>query len=185
MLFRSQLDTAETLNIPLHEDYDIDNIASTIINISSEYDNMKTVVNTMRYNNHTHESQQSDKRFQQRRSDHQRGFQQRRQHQRKFSKTQCYACKSFGHGINHCTLLPKVLAILQFHKKNGDKCEKILTQHIANNTVNAKRTFIRTLINMEVLPHAEDSDAYLSEDIIVNTVMDNDINDGDCNSHSE
>ena len=180
-----QLDTAETLNIPLHEDYDIDNIASTIINISSEYDNMKTVVNTMRYNNHTHESQQSDKRFQQRRSDHQRGFQQRRQHQRKFSKTQCYACKSFGHGINHCTLLPKVLAILQFHKKNGDKCEKILTQHIANNTVNAKRTFIRTLMNMEVLPHAEDSDAYLSEDIIVYTAMDNDINDGDCNSHSE
>ena len=180
-----QIDTAETLNIPLHEDYDIDNIASTIINISSEYDNLKTVVNTMKNNNYGNDSHTSDKRFHQRRNNHHRTFNQRRQQPRKFSKTQCFACKSFGHGISHCTLLPKVLAILQFHRKNGDKCEKILAQHIANNTVNAKRTFIRTLMNMEILPPTEDSDAYLSDDIIVHTIMENDIDDGDCNSQSE
>ena len=43
-----QLDTFETLKVPLTEDYDIDNMASTIINISSEYENTKTVVNTKR-----------------------------------------------------------------------------------------------------------------------------------------
>ena len=43
-----QLDTAETLNSTLHEDYDIDNIASTLINITGEYDNTRAIVNTMR-----------------------------------------------------------------------------------------------------------------------------------------
>ena len=42
-----QLDTFESLKVPLTEDYDIDNIASTIINISSEYDNNKAIVNVM------------------------------------------------------------------------------------------------------------------------------------------
>ena len=180
-----QLDTAETLDIPLHEDYDIDNIASTIINISSEYDNLKTVVNTMKHNNYNQDLQQQDRRFPHRKQDHHRNFNQRRSQPRKFSKTQCYVCKSFRHGINHCSLLPKILAILQFQKKNGDKCEKILKQHVANNTVNAKRTFIRTLMNMEVLPPGEDSDAYLSDDIIVNIAVNNNINEADCDSQSE
>ena len=42
-----QLDTIETLDVPLHEDYNIEHIASTIINISREYENTKMIVNTM------------------------------------------------------------------------------------------------------------------------------------------
>ena len=40
-------------------------------------------------------------------------------------------------------------------------------------------------MNMEILPSTEDSDAYLSDNIIVHTFMDNDIDDRDCNSQSE
>ena len=42
-----QLDTFESLQVPLTEDNDIDNIASTIINISSDYDNNETIVNVI------------------------------------------------------------------------------------------------------------------------------------------
>ena len=98
-----QLDTVETLNVNLHKDYIIDNIASTIIN----------------------------------------------------------TCKQFGHGITHCTLLPKVLAIMQFQRRNSDKCNHVLKRHTMNNTVNSKQTFVRTLMNMESIPQDDASNAYL------------------------
>ena len=107
-----QLDTVETLNVALHEDYTINNIASTIINISGEYDNNTTVINTMQQSSQSPHSMQSDKRFAPK-YDNNRTFNPKRQN-RRFTKTQCHACKQFGHGIFQCTLLPRVLAILQF-----------------------------------------------------------------------
>ena len=47
-----QMDTFESLKVPLTEDYVIDNIAITIINVSNAYKNTITVVNTMRNNYH-------------------------------------------------------------------------------------------------------------------------------------
>ena len=179
-----QLDTVETLNVELHEDYNIDNIASTIINISGEYDNNRTVVNTMQQNNFTYPHLSKDKQQMTRFHDT-KSFQSKRQPQRRFMKVQCHACKQFGHGLPQCTLLPKVLAILQFHRRNNDKCTQILKQHITNNTINSKRTFVRTLMNMDIIPHDDDSDAYLHNDIIVNAIMDNDVDDNDINSQSE
>ena len=103
----------------------------------------------------------------------------------KYDKAQCFACKQFGHTVTHCRLLPKVLAIMQFKTKHNDKCDMILRQHIRNNTVDSKRIFVRTLQNMNVLSHSEDSDSYLANDMIVNTMTDNGIDNNDFNSDEE
>ena len=180
-----QLDTFESLKVPLTEDYDINNIASTIINISGEYENTKTIVNTMRqnypnaqahkpsYRNHRNIPPPSNTRSTPKfRSE-------------KFDKAQCFACKQFGHTVTHCRLLPKVLAILQFKQKYGDKCDTILRQHICNNTVESKRVFVRTLQNMNILSHADDSDTYLDNDLIIHTLTGNGIEHSDFLSDNE
>ncbi len=76
-------------------------------------------------------------------------------------------------------MLPKVLAIVQFSKKNTDKCDQILRQHIQNNSVESKKTFVRTLQGMNVLPIDGDSDTYMDDDVIINTVVDNAIQPDD------
>ena len=179
-----QLDTIETLNVPLHEDYDIENIASTIINISGEYENTKTIVNTM--NNSTPRYQQRKYYYHNsnRQNDTFRAPTQRCRSD-KFDKSQCYACKSFGHTVTHCKLLPRVLAVIQFKSKYSDKCTAILNQHIRNNTVDSKRTFVRTLQNMEILSIDDDCDEYLDHDIIINTITDNGFHDRDFLSDDE
>ena len=183
-----QLDTFESLKVPLTEDYNIDNIASTIINISSEYDNTKTVVNTMRRDFHrtsSHQNQNSSSTYnkQPRKDFNSRSTQAYRKD--KYDKAQCFACKQFGHTVTHCRLLPKVLAIMQFHRKHDDKCDMILRQHIRNNTVDSKRVFVRTLQNMNILSQTDDSDSYLETDMIVNTMTDNGVDHHDFNSDEE
>ena len=75
--------------------------------------------------------------------------------------------------------------VLQFQCRNADKCTQVLKQHEMNNIVNSKRTFVRTLMNMDIIPNDDDLDTYLQDDIIVNAIMDNDVNDNDIQSHSE
>ena len=170
---RHQIDTAEALNIPLHEDYDIENIASTIINMSGEYDNTKTIVRTMQRRQTRHHNDSTHK--PQKVFDHGK----RTQTSTRFSKTQCHACKKFGHTVQHCTLLPLVLAIWKFRSANTEKCENILKRHVANNTVHSKKTFIRVLKNMQVISEDMDSDDYMDNDVIINTLLENDIIDSD------
>ena len=78
-----------------------------------------------------------------------------------------------SHIVTHCPLLPRVLAIINFAKKNGDKCEYLLKQYAQTNSVDSKKTFVRLLQEMTVLPPDDESDNYMDEDIIINTVMDN------------
>ena len=168
-----QIDTAEALNVSLHEDYDIENIASTVININNEYSNTKPVVRTMHrwQSQHRPDSQPpKHKRFDTGKAPRSNP---------RFSKTQCHACKKFGHTVQHCTLLPLVLAIWKFRSSNTTQCENILKQHVSNNTVNSKKTFIRVLKNMEVLADKMDSDDYMDNNIIINTLLENDIVDSD------
>ena len=179
-----QLDTIETLNVPLHEDYDIENIASTIINISGEYDNTKTIVNTMNPSTQRYHHRKQFPYNPNRKSDNFRTPNQKYRSE-KFDKSQCYACKSFGHTVTHCKLLPRVLAVMQFKSKYSDKCHTILNQHIRNNTVDSKRTFVKTLQNMEILSIDDDCDAYLEHDIIINTITDNGFVDRDFLSDDE
>ena len=75
--------------------------------------------------------------------------------------------------MTHCNILPRVLAIINFAKKNGEKCEYILKQHTQNNSIDSKKTFVRVLQEMEVLAQDGNSDTYMDEDIIINTMIDN------------
>ena len=179
-----QLDTFESLKVPLTEDYDIDNMASTIINISSEYNNTKTVVNAMR-NNYYQQSQKQMSTTSYNRYNHNKQRQNQKFRSDKFDKAQCFACKQFGHTVTHCRLLPKVLAIMQFKSKHNEKCDTILRQHIRNNTVESKRIFVRTLQNMNILSQDDDSDTYLENDMIVHTLTDNGIEHNDLQSDEE
>ena len=65
---RHQLDTVHTMNVQLHDDYTIENITSTIIYITNEYDQNKTVVRkTRQYNNkNSYKPSSSQDRYQQR-----------------------------------------------------------------------------------------------------------------------
>ena len=181
-----QLDTAESLNVPLNEDYDIENIASTIINISGEYDNTKAIVNTMRNQKYPQTPRNYFNQHQQHKSfANNRSSKYPRVKTEKFDPIQCFACKAFGHTVTHCRLLPRVLAILHFNSKHSDKCSTILKQHIRNNTVDSKRVFVRTLQNMEILSVDDDSDTYLEHDIIVNTLTDNGYDNTDFQSDNE
>ena len=175
-----QLDTVESLNVPLNEDYDIENIASTIINISGEYLNTKAVINTM--NDHFKHRKPS---YQPKRHYTEKQMPVQRSKNDKVDKTQCYACKLFGHTVTHCRLLPKVLAILQFKEKHTDKCSTILKQHIRNNTIESKRIFVRTLQNMEIISTDEDFDTLMHHDFIVNPITDNGFDDTDFQSDME
>ena len=167
---QNQLDTTEIMKIDVPEDFTLDNIASTILNIHSEYDNDATVIRMARTGGYRPSRQVNTFPRQSRNS--QKSNENPRH---KFSKTQCHACKQFGHVVTHCRHLPVVLAILQFKSKNEEQCTKVLQQHIANNTVSSKRTFVRALQMAQVLPDNDDSDFLLDDDIIINTLQDNDI----------
>ena len=103
----------------------------------------------------------------------------------KFDMSQCFSCKQFGHTLTHCRLLPRVLAIMQFHSKHVVKCNKILKQYIHSNTIDSKRVFVRTLQNINFLPHTYFSDSYLENDMIVHTLTDNGFEHNDFNSEEE
>jgi len=93
----------------------------------------------------------------------------------RFTKIQCHACQKFGHVVTHCTLLPLVLAILRFHSKNKEQCETVLKKHIEQNSVSSKKTFVRALQHAEVLSDGDDSDHHMEADIVVHSIIDNDI----------
>ena len=179
---RHQLDTTENMGTMLTEDYKLENLAGTIINLSGEYDNV-AIVRTM---GGTPNDYRHGKSFNHdmRRSSRQPNNKGRRQ--TTFSKTQCTACLNFGHSVQRCTLLPRVIAIMEFVRKNKRQCDSILEQHKANNTIDAKKNIVRILQNMNILPEDIDSDEYMDNEFIVNTMMDNMYEPSDnCNQSDE
>ncbi len=78
----------------------------------------------------------------------------------------------------HCCLLPKVWL-------SCNLCNTILQQHIHSNTVDNKRFFVRTLQNMNILSHIDDSNSYLDNDLIVHTLTDNSVDHTDFNLDKE
>ena len=167
---QNQLDTTEIMKINVPEDFTLDNIASTILNIHSQYDNDTAVVRTARTGTY-HKAKPSNF-SRQSRTNHKSSS---LANDAKFSKHQCHSCEQFEHIVTYCRLLPKVLAILQFKAKNEEQCTKVLKQHITNNTVSSKRTFVRALQMAQVISDTEDSDCYLDDDIVINALHENDI----------
>ena len=174
---RHQLDTVHTMNVPLHDDYTIENLTSTIINITNEDQNNKAIVRTIRQ---SYKPQQTFQRYRQNNTRQMYPTKKPLRNVIKFTKAQCHACRQYGHIVTHCELLPRVLAIIQFAKKNGDKCEYLLKQYTQNNSVDSKKTFVRVLQEMNVLPQDGDSDTYMEDEIIINTTMDNVLEPNEC-----
>ena len=169
-----QLDTTELMNIPFPNDFTLDNIASTIINITEEYDDDVVVVRTMR-------SRPNTNRPDGRQLSARPAFNKTRPHstsytpKKRFTNIQCHACQKFGHVVTHCSLLPLVLAIMRFQLKHKDQCDTVLKNHIAQNSVSSKKTFVRALQLAEVLSDHDDSDHHMDSDIVIHSIMDNDI----------
>ena len=177
-----QLDTTELMKISLPDDFTLDNIASTIINITNEYvDDDVVVVRAMK--TQTHHGRHNNKRTVSRpphkySSNTTPSFTPRN----RYTKIQCHACQKFGHMVTHCTLLPLVLAILQFQSKNRDQCNNVLQKHITQNSVSSKKTFVRALQHAAVLSDDCDSDTHMEDDIVLHSIMDNDIHIDDLQS---
>ena len=171
---QNQLDTTEIMQIDLPDDFTLDNIASSIINITEEYDDEVVVVRTA--NSFPYKRQPRTNHQQTRPPRTRPSTTNHNKQQYRFSNAQCHACKYFGHTINHCGLLPKVLAILLFKSKNEKQCETVLQKYIAQNSVSSKKTFVRALQQAQVLPDADDSDDLMDDDLIVHSFHDNEIN---------
>ena len=178
-----QLDTAVNLNIPLHDDLTLDNIAGTIINLTGEYDHHEnTIVRTARAHNGPRPAREFNRPYTPRNNGPRKN---NHANTHRFTNVQCHACKLFGHSITHCKLLPKVLAIMQFKHSNKQQCDNVLSAHITNNSVESKKSFVRVLQQANVLPDDEDSDVYMEDDIVVNTMTDNAVYDADLNDTTE
>ena len=171
---QNQLDTTEIMHIELPDDFTLDNIASSIINITEEYDDEVVVVRTARSNGPFKRQQMNDHNFCSPR--HRPDTRAISDKNSRFSNVQCHACKFFGHTITHCGLLPKVLAILQFQSKNAKQCDNVLQKYISQNSVSSKKTFVRALQQAQVLPDGYDSDDLMENDLVINSFHDNDIN---------
>lgn len=182
---QNQLDTTEMMQIPLPDDFTLDNIASSIINITDEYDDEHTaIVRAANSAPYRRQSSPHDNRTRLSRP-HSHTRSASSTNNQRFSKVQCNACKFFGHTITHCSLLPKVLAINQYQSSNKSQCETILRKHISQNSVSSKKTFVRALQQAQVLPEAEDSDDLMDNELVVNVLQDNDIQLEDADHTSE
>ena len=172
MRIRNQLDLVESQDdIKLDDDYRLENLASTINNMLHEtQDNV--VVNAMRMGN-----QHSGRQFAPNRGTHRRSTTHTRRYNssnlgQKYTKMQCFACKTFGHRVHDCTLLPKVLAILQFANKEKETCSKILQKYTSFNTVDNKKAIVRALQQIGQMED-DDSDTLLEEECIVHSAFTN------------
>ena len=71
------------------------------------------------------------------------------------------------------SVTPKGSCHYQFCQKEFEKCEYLPKQYTQNNYVESKKTFVRVLQDMNVLPQDNDSNHYMQDNIIISTVMDN------------
>ena len=61
----------------------------------------------------------------------------------KFTKGQCAACKIFGHHVHDCRYIEKYLAMAKFALVKQKIFQQILQNHIAVNTEEQKKIFVR------------------------------------------
>ena len=79
----------------------------------------------------------------------------------KFTKGQCAACQIFGHHVRGCCHIAKHLAIAKFAQEKPKICQKILRNHIAVNTEEQKKVFVRSMQSVGIFDEDEDSDDFL------------------------
>ena len=102
---QTQLDTAENMDMDIHKDYTLQNIATTIINMTEMDNTDKVIVRTMTTGYLTNNRYQINSRRQGRYTSRDRRatpYQLTRNRDTKFVKTRCPACKTFGHDATQC-----------------------------------------------------------------------------------
>ena len=175
----SILDTVETQKLRVNEEHTIDNLASTISNMTNESEGTVSV-NVMRWGgpqnrgnrNFRPRLQQSN--YGRRHAEH-NNTQQRNQRMnpsnQRFTKTQCHACQTFGHKVNDCRLLPKVLAIMRFAAKEKATCDKILQKYTSFNSVSNKTAMVHALRDMGAWGDDEDIESMYQDESIINSMF--------------
>ena len=188
------LDAVELNNTELQVKHRLTSLASTIMNMKNKHNFSKVQINAFSdqrtsakgYGKYYSTGQRPKPSLQRRyNQDYPRGsdftfkttygqdkltkFSPRSPASRKFSKGQCAACKIYGHHVKDCRFIAPHIAMGNFVKKNPDMCNEILSNHIASNTVEHKRTIVRTMQTMGIFDEDEDSDSFLDHDDIVET----------------
>ena len=102
----------------------------------------------------------------------------------KFTKGQCDACKLFGHHVRDCRHIAKHLAMTKFANEKPKLCEQILRNHINTNTVEHKRTIVRSMQTFGLFNADDDSDEFLDVDAVINSPVVNTIQ-YDANTENE
>ena len=178
----SIIDTVETQKLLMSDDHKIDNLASTINNMTNEHSSIAQI-NVMRWGNNHHNKNGSRNRrsfnghngprYQQ----HSANPNTRRDNKRpstnpRFTNIQCHACKTFGHRVHDCRILPKVLAILQFAEKEKVTCDKILQKYTSFNSVSNKTAMVHALRDIGAWDGDDtDIDNMLQDDAIINSTF--------------
>ena len=175
----TQLDHHSSNNTPLPTQYSVNNLASTILNMTEYHPNVKTLQVNMA-------QKPTNSGYNQSRAGH---TQYKPTNQPKFrrtplQKTQCLACKTFGHKTQDCNIVGKILAVLDLHSKKPALCDRILQSHINKNSPSRRMAIIKTLQNMDILSADITPDEHL-----INTDVDEHItatvNATDCNITSD
>ena len=201
-LLTAIIDGVELNNTVLQPKHRLNCLASTIMNMKNKHNSSKVQINafskartyqkgTNQYNSTSTRIDSSNHRKYHYDINRGTGFQFKTTHDQdklkkysfrspatpKFSKGQCAACKIYGHHIKDCRFIAPHIAMENFVKQNPQVCTEILNSHIANNTVEHKRTIVRTMQTMGIFDEDTDSDNYLDNEEIVDTPVVNKIID--------
>ena len=195
------IDAVELNNVPLQTKHRINSLASTIMNMKNKHNSSKVQINAFMghrtYQNGTRQHHSSFRRTtptnRRNNQEYQRGmdypfkstygsdksrkFSSQFPANPKFSKGQCSACKIYGHHIKDCRFIAPHIAMANFVKQNPTTCTEILKNHIASNTVEHKKTIVRTMQTMGIFDEDADSDTFLDQEEIVDTPTVNKITD--------
>ena len=68
-------------------------------------------------------------------------------------------------------MVGKVLAIMDYMKRNPETCTKLLAAHRENNTESRRKILIRTLQKLNALPEDVDSDELLEEEDLLDPTI--------------
>ena len=196
------IDAVELNNADLQTKHQINSLASTIMNMKNKNISSKVQINaftkartyknsTVPYNSSTGNSRREFSHYRKNNHELTRGtgfafkttydneshkkISTRSPANSKFFKGQCTACKIYGHNIKDCRFIAPHIAMARFMKQNPQTCDEILSHHISSNTVEHKRTIVRTMQTMGFFDEDADSDTFLDDDNIVDTPVVNKI----------
>ena len=140
----NQIDNVRNFGGKVPEQYTITAISGTIQNMNEYGQTFTPTVNVMqrmkRRGDHAHSSSDTS-------------YKPKSTTRKKLVNAQCSGCKTFGHKLIDCSIIGKVLAIMELADTHPGLCKKILSSHISKNDPSKRMAVIRSLQQCEVLPN--------------------------------